>query len=176
MSGIDRRSRFTVPTIQTIGGTLARRLIPVADRMRDLPVRFGLRVYRVRIVLVRSSSGSRGVGVERVVEEREILPVPLVEGLDGITDDLEEVGRLQQGQIIVRGISGEYEEWWLQGRPDSEQQVPDGLAVFYEVEHVQTRRKRRYVIASVPAWKADGLEWVVTLEAAANERTRRGWV
>ena len=63
---------------------LASRLIRVADRMRDIRVKLGLRPYMVHLVRTRWEGGVRGKGEEIVISDVEILPVPLVSDLNGL--------------------------------------------------------------------------------------------
>ena len=55
-------TRFSQLNGMDLSKTLGRRLINTVDRLRDIPVRFGLRPYEVHVIRTRWTGGERGVG------------------------------------------------------------------------------------------------------------------
>ena len=57
--------RFTEATSAQAKKSLARSFIPLADSLRDMLTKFGLRAYKVTIVRIEWSGGKRGRGRSR---------------------------------------------------------------------------------------------------------------
>lgn len=170
-------AKFTDPTTIQANKTLARQLIPVADRIRDLFVRFGTRPYKVRVVRVRWSAGRRGVGAPVIEREMDILPTPLVQDLSTLTEIVQPVGLDEVGSILVSEISGRFTDNDLRflsadGRPPD----PD-VEVYYEIEFPKldgTSDKRRFFLRSAPHYAAGRFMWQLRLEKAHEDRARNG--
>lgn len=107
------------PTDQplTIGcGTpLATRLIPTADRLRQLNTRFGLRPYQVWMVWTKWGGKERGEGHERVIAQIPILPRPLVTDLTSVSLSAYSAGILPVGSLRIEEITGQLTEDVLNG-------------------------------------------------------------
>jgi len=171
LSGVDLRN------------TLARRLIRVADSVRDLYTRFGGRPYEVRIIRTRWSGGRRNIGEEILTSNTVILPTPLVSDLTSLTEIVQPVGLDEIGGIQVSQISGRYTEEQLLGRyPDGSPPEPDEQ-VFWEIEFPLTGAcagddagspKRRFIPRSAPYYSAFGFQWTVGLERSHEDRARNG--
>ena len=170
---------FDDPTQMELSNTLAQRLIPVADNIRNLFTRFGLRTYKVRIVRVRWSDGRRGRGVPQVVAEKDILPTPLVQDLSGITEILNPIGLDEVGTITVSEISGRFTDDELRFlAEDGEPPGPDE-EVFYEIEFPdpdgnRDSVKRRFLLRGAPYYNAGRFQWQIRLERVNEDRSRDG--
>ena len=171
---------FTKATGNTIRGSLVRRLIPTADKLRDLYTKFGLRAYSVRIIRTRWSGGSRGMGVESVSFTRLVEPTPKVSALDALTATVTGIGRMDEGTLYVTEISGTYTEEMLRGVDDDGTEPGADEDVYWEVEFVRPDGKegerRRFVPSAVPAYDPGGLQWSVTLVRQQQSRARNGEV
>lgn len=158
--------------------TVARRLIRVADRMRDVRVRFGLRTYKVHMVRTRWSGGVRGKGVETLVSDDVVLPTPLVSDLTGLALTVGPAVFNEIGTIVLSEVSGKYTENMLQGRGRGGEPVPDDESFWYEVEFTQagmdTAERRRFSIRSAPMYQAGRFQWLITLHVASQGRGREG--
>ena len=174
------RQGFDDPTKINLGNTLAQKLIPVADNIRNLFTRFGLRTYKVRIVRVRWSAGRRFKGVPSVVEELDIMPTPLVQDLTTLTEIASPIGLDEAGVIVVSEISGEYTDDQLRSlSKEGEPPGPDE-EVFYEIEYPQpngpstTNERRRFFLRGAPYYAAGRFQWSVRLEKTNEDRSRTG--
>lgn len=166
---------FTEVTSAQAKAALVRRFIPLADRLRDLLTRFGLRSYRVALVYVQWSGGERGVGVPSVVREVPLLPTPKVSTLASISEIVQPVGLDEVGSIELSQVSGRFTEEELRGLGQDGSELPPDMEFFYEVEFFPQEgqaQKRRFFPRSPPAYMAGRLQWVVRLEKANEDRAR----
>ena len=166
-------------------GTLAGRLVPVVDKVRNLYARLGVHVYRVYLVHVVWSGGKRGVGQQRITSRTEILPVPRVRDLSSVRRPIRSTGVTEEGDVVVDRISGKYAEDDLLGRtPDlADPALPrtsrSDVEFFWEiVENRPTTPNpviRRFSPPSAaPFIRRDAAQWSVTLTRQAGDRGRRG--
>jgi len=170
--------QFNDPTTMQLNATLARKLVPIADGLRNLLTRFGLRTYKVRIVRVRWSGVARGIGVPLVESSMDILPTPLVQDLTTLTEIVQPVGLDEVGTILVSEISGRFTDDQLRflhtdgGEPEPNEEI------FYEIEFPQLDGrpsiKRRFYLRSAPYYFAGRFQWQVRLEKAHEDRSRTG--
>lgn len=169
---------FALATPATVRGSLAQKLIPVVDKVRDLSTRLGMRPYRVRIVRTRSAGGKRGVGVESVVFEVDVLPTPKVVDLNTLQEMVTPVGTTEIGLVQLQQVSGRYSEDFLVGVDSSGAPVPESDAVYYEIEWVRPDGKQtdrhRFALAVVPYYNASSIQWTITLDAQLEKRRRDG--
>lgn len=179
--------------------SLANRLSGMADRVRQIPTRFGARPYRTFLVWTRWGGKMRGDGNEEVTNELELLPTPEVQSLDAVTFSAFHAGNLPVGSIRLMGVSVRlYSYDMLVGRlipkcvdPDSGrvevaaayEHLPQPLDFYYEVREdgrqlplsVDCRpERRRFQLFSWPFKKAEDVEWTLMLEKASGDRTRAG--
>jgi hypothetical protein len=171
------KRQFTKLTGSDFGKTLARRFVPLADSLRDLLTKVGLRPYIVRIVRTRWSGPYRGQGQEYVVSETDVLPTPKISDLSGITAIVQPIGLDEIGGIMVSQISGRFTEEELRGlsADGSPPEVTDN--VFWEIEFPRPDgpgERRRFVMRSAPHYYSGRLQWVVRLERANEDRARSG--
>lgn len=97
--------------------TLAHRLTPVADRLRQLNTRFGLRSKRVFLVWTEWTGVERGEGDERVIAELELLPTPRVSDLSALSRRPYAAGIFPEGSLRIDQISaGAYTKDVLTGK------------------------------------------------------------
>lgn len=170
------RGPFTTVSRDLLGSSLGECLKAVADCARDIPVQLGLRVYDVRIVVTRWTGGARGLGQEVVARETLILPVPSVEGLEGLDDATTAVGRVEEGGITVRGISGAYTEEELRGHDSAGNPPAPDESVWWEIYYPNPANptggtKRRFTVGSVLEYQPTSAQWVVGLVRAHEDRT-----
>lgn len=132
-----------------VGRTLADRLIPLADSVRQLYTDFGLRPYRIFLVWIEwkpegAVLGGQldfdevGAGEPTLVREIELLPTPRVE-LGGVGKDFDAVGTTERGSVGVSEISESYSEDQLTGLLNEfrDPKYPDtlrqGIDFFWEI-------------------------------------------
>ncbi len=169
---------YTVPDAATLKCSLAQKLIPSVDRIRDIYTRLGARPYRVFIVRTRFAGPRQGMGVEQVVSELELLPTPLVVDMRGLSEMVTPVGVNEQGIVQLQYISGRYTEEMLLGIGSTGQPLPANETVYYEI--IFFRRdggppeRRRFVRDAVPTYNALQFQWQVNLVSALENRSRDG--
>jgi len=174
----EKKDGFSVSGPRLLARSLQRMLVPVVDKVRDLNTRLGMRPYRVRVVRTTWGSGERGVGVEVVVSEMELLPTPLLVDMNTLSEEVTAVGRVEVGTVTLREVSGRYTEDHLTGVDSEGNPVGDSDSLYYEVDMFrpdgQPGERRRFALASVPFYDAPRAQWVVTLDAQLARRGRDG--
>ncbi len=172
---------FTRLTSATFANTLTRRLVPVADSIRDLSTKVGLRPYQVRRVWTIWSGGRRGVGMETVLREELIEPTPKLGALDALTEQVIPVGTDEQGELVLDKISGRYTEEDLRGFTVTGNgelmRLEQAHQFYYEVEFFggdAPSVRRRFYISGTPSYYPGRLCWQVRLVRAREDRTRDG--
>lgn len=170
--------RFTRPDALSARDSLARRLVCVADELRDLYTSFGLRPYVVRIIRTRWTGGARGLGEEYVTHQREILPTPRISDLSSLTQVLHPIGLDEHGSIQLSEVSGRYTEDELRGLDSDGTPPAEDEQTYYEVEFPrvdsQPGERRRFFLRSAPMYQSDRFQWTLTLERAHEGRDRAG--
>lgn len=171
--------KYTDPSVLDLRRTLAQRLIPVADRIRDLFTQFGCRPYKVRIVRVRWADGERGRGLPVVEKVVDLLPTPLVQDMSSLTEIVQPVGLDEIGSIIVSEISGRFTDDDLRFADRYGQPPGPDEEVFYEIEFPRTPDgkpgdKRRFYLRGAPHYTSTRFEWQVRLEKSHEDRQRNG--
>lgn len=164
--------------------TLTSRLVPIADKIRTLADKFGMRPYRVWLVHVKWSGTRVGEGVPQVASRRELQPVPRVFDMSSTTLALTPVGLNESGTLMVDQVSAKWTEDDLMGRTWDliDPALPaTGLRngeFFWEVQEARPTQPpppiRRYVPTGVPMLIKGGLQWRVTLTKQNAERNRNG--
>lgn len=167
--------RFTEVSARQAASSLARRFVPLADSLRDLLTRFGLRSYRVLAVRVAWSGSRRGYGVPTVVSEEAILPTPkITPTLDQV---IQPVGSLEVGSVEMSQISGRFSEEQLMGLGEGGEPLPPNEEFFYEVEffpHDGPSLRRRFVPKAPATYYPGRLQWTLRLERSFDNRERNG--
>lgn len=95
--------------------TLAARLSPTIDRLRQKLTDFGLRPYNVSLTWTRWNGQERGEGREAVVRRLSLLPNPLVEDLTGVSLQAQAAGVLPVGSARISRVSPRYSQDLLMG-------------------------------------------------------------
>ena len=170
--------KFTSMSGSDLQQSLIGKLRPVADNIRDLATRVGLRPYQVFIIQTRWAGDYRGDGVDEVISTLELLPTPKVEDLGSLNERVGPVGVEEVGNVLITGISASYTEdelrgWTAEGIP------PDAnVSVFWEVNYPRetgtTSRRRRFHLAGAPVYMPGRLSWEVLLESSVERRGRDG--
>lgn len=182
---VEMSGRLRPPEPALMPQTLAGRLVPVADKLRALKARFGIRPYRVYMVHAVWTGGRRGVGNLTIASRREILPVPRMRDLAGVNRHLRATGLTEEGDISIDEISAKYAEDDLMGRtPDLENPEltrtsrPD-VDFWWEV--VEARAVGRPPVTRrfsppvrVPELARDSMSWKVVLTKQGEDRGRNG--
>lgn len=178
LTDVKLKQKFDDPTQMDLRNTLAQKLIPVADNIRNLHTRFGLRSYKVAIVRVSWSGGERGRGTPHVKDVRALLPTPLVQDLTTLTEVLTPIGLDEVGVVSVSEISGEFTDNQLRWLSDDGEPPSPDEEVFYEIEYPQPDGtesvKRRFSLRGAPHYSANRFQWIIRLEKANEDRSRIG--
>lgn len=169
---------FTVSTPRLNAKSLARKLIPVVDKARDIATQLGARPYRVRLVRTRWTGGRRGVGVEEIISLMEILPTPKVVDLNTLAEIVTPIGPTEIGLIQLQQVSGRYTEDILVGVDPSGNKPAQSDDLYYEIEFFRVDEQpsdhHRFALATVPYYHATQCQWTITLDAQIAKRRRDG--
>lgn len=170
-------AKFTEVTAQQLKKTLVRSFIPLADSLRDLLTKFGLRIYKVTIIRVQWSGGKRGIGAASVITSTPILPTPLIGDLNSLTAFIQSVGTDELGSLSISKISGRFTEEELRGLSKQGEEIPDDEEVYWEVEfpnQTGDALKRRFLMRAAPVYSPGSFQWTVRLERSHEDRARNG--
>jgi hypothetical protein len=158
--------------------TLANRLGPRVDRLRQFSTNFGLRPYRVFLVWTRYSGDERGEGDEHELRRVEVLPTPRVTALDNLTYGPVSTGVLPSGSVRIDRVSTTFTEDQLMGRLANGDSLPNPRDFFYEiVEDGRTSEapaRLKFRPLSNPALLPGKQMWTLMLERISEDRTRAG--
>lgn len=176
---IDGRLSFTDLRHGAYNSTLARRLVPVADRLRDLLTKAGLRPYIMRLVWTQWSEGMRGYGVEEVLRTIDLLPTPKIRNIEELNELVRAEGVDEFGDIKVTQISARYTENFLRGLDENGNAIPDNQNFYYEIEFPDENgnfpgEKRRFTLGSAFALYPGRFGWEVRLTKAIGNRSNDG--
>jgi len=176
--------RLRSPTPDQSRGTLASRLVKVADRVRNLNARFGIRPYRMFLIHTIWTGGERGIGDERIVSRIELLPVPLLKNIGALDEVLRATGTVEEGDVECVEISARYTEDDLLGRtpdirdPALQRTALEEMDFCWEAVENRPQRPfaviRRFAVRGVPELSRDGFQWKVRLVKQDYDRGRRG--
>lgn len=155
----------------------------IADKLRQLNTKFGLRSLRAFIVWTRWQGASQGQGNEEVIAEIEILPTPKVVGLDGVTLNPFRAGMFPVGSLRLDEISGTFDRDTLKGRkvPGHPEIDPttERFEFFYEL--VDDGRagdapahRARYRLFGEPQRREGFVCWAIMLQRMNDDRQRDG--
>lgn len=171
---------FTDPSLPGFdaGRTLMQSLVPCVDGIRDLYTCLGTRSYVVVLVRTKWSGGERGTGVEEIVSEETILPVPRVGPVSSMNRVNEPVGLLEQGELKVDQISARYTEDHLLGMPVDGSKMPYDENFYWELRVIPAdgspQVRRRFFPKGVPNLDMMQVQWSVQIERASQDRGRGG--
>jgi hypothetical protein len=153
----------------------------LADRLRQLNTRFGLRSKRVFLVWSRFSGEERGEGAERVIARVEILPTPKIADLTAVSLNPFTVGTFPVGSLRISEISATFTADELTGRKvpgQAKRLVEEPVDFFFEV--VEDGRgddpaeRQRYRMLGQPDRREGAVSWTVVLERVSEDFDRRG--
>lgn len=189
---------------RTIAARFAGRIgkVGLADRLRQLYTRFGLRSKRVFLVWTVSSGARRGAGTEKIVARVELLPTPKVSDLTAKALNPYSAGTLPVGTVRLQHVSAALSADVLTGRripqqvgnnsvgyqitgpvPHQEERgyappLPEDVMFFYEIvedgRHESEPARARYRLAASPNLNEGGVYWDVLLEASSEDLARSG--
>ena len=177
-SKFSKKDGFTKFTGTEANQTLASRLAPVADKLRDLNTRFGRRNYNVTIYRTRWSGRVRGQGEESVIFQQDILPTPALADLGSLTELATLHGLDESGSIQLSEISHRFTEDILMGVDPEGFEPLDTDNVYYEIEFTRPDgrpgAKRRFELRGAPTYRPDQFQWFISLEQIDANRFRDG--
>jgi hypothetical protein len=169
--------------------TLANRLAPVGDRVRQIATRLGVRPYRVFLTWTQWTGPERGEGTENLYARLEILPTPRVQSLDKLAFSLYHAGTITVGSVQVDRISlVQFTEDVLRGKsfPNNplpfgenpqEKHIPQPYEFFWEIVEDgrgdDPPKRERFRLMNRPMRQAGKLQWVCWLERTSLDRTRQ---
>ena len=150
--------------------TLIASLVPCIDSIRGINADMGLRRYRVFLVKTRFSGATRGMGVEQVVSEEEVLPMPKIEPFTGLNLVMMTVGTDEAGDVRASEISLKYDENKLLGRGPSGEGLGPNERFYWELQNIAEGEswRRRFVMRGVPASDPGRMMWSVILTRAGQ--------
>ncbi len=177
--------RLRPPLTGLVPQTLASRLVTVADRVRNLKAKFGIRPYRVWMIHAYWTGRKRGDGELVIASRRELLPVPRVRDIDSVRRVLRSTGLTEEGDIVIDEISAKYAEDDLTGRtPDNiDPAIPrtslKTVEFWFEVQESRAvspppAPRRFSPPVAAPKLSRDGLQWLIVLTKQGNDRGRQG--
>jgi hypothetical protein len=115
VGGCGPTSNLHTLTSNQAARTLAHRLAPLADRLRQLEVNFGLRPYVTFLVWTRWDGEERGEGHQQVERRVALVPNPVVEDLTAVTLQPYAAGVLPVGSVRISKVSARYPQDLLMG-------------------------------------------------------------
>lgn len=153
----------------------------LADRLRQLSTKFGLRSQRVFLVWTKFTGEERGEGDEHVIARVEILPTPKVEGVTAQAYNPFSAGKYPVGSVRVTEVSAglfTYEQLVGSRVPGQAAPLADPIDFFYELVEDgrgdDQPRHPRYRLLGVPERREGNVSWSLVLERAGEELDRRG--
>jgi hypothetical protein len=174
--------------------TLANRLAPRADRLRQFNTKFGVRSKRVFLTWTRWDSDERGEGHEVIFARVELLPTPRVNDLTAIQRRAFLQGALPDGSIRVDEISvASFTEDNLTGltipgdpgqpgtpvNPNGvERKTKGNISFFYEIQDDgrgdNPAARQRFNISGFPYRAESKLQFIVILVRESQDMNRLG--
>ncbi len=152
--------------------SLANRLSPTVDRLRQLATNLGLRSRRVFLVWTTFDGGQRGEGDEQLIAKIELLPTPKVSELVGQQFLGYAGGVLPTGSLRIEKVSAGFTEAQLMGREipgvPGLTTIPQPYDFFYEMIEDGRDLLRpipmRYRMFGSPYRKEGSVSWTLLLE------------
>lgn len=152
----------------------------LADRLRQLNTRFGLRSKRCFLVWTKFTGEERGEGDEKILARVEILPTPKVGDLTSLTLNPFTAGTFPVGSVRIQEISLSFTYDELMGTkvPGQDKPIADPIDFFWEL--VEDGRgdakpeRARYRVLGTPVRNESEVMWEVILERTAEQFSRDG--
>lgn len=159
--------------------TLLGELADCVDCWRHISSELGARPYRVFVVKTRWTGKRRGEGIEIPVFEEELTPTPKVDPISAIQQQLQDIGLDEVGTVNVAELSPRYTSNFLMGRDEQGRGIAANESFFWEIVLIRNKanepqKRRRFMVAGVPAYEANKLQWSVRLVRAGNDREEDG--
>jgi hypothetical protein len=115
-----------------------------------------------------------------VVAFERLLPTPQIADLVTIYKDVESIGTIEAGDVVISEISPRYTEDYLTGRdvvvpPGTP--IPEDVNFYWEVLYPEadgTGIRRRFTPKTAPNSDPTGFQWTVKLTRQMEDRTRSG--
>jgi hypothetical protein len=183
-------SRIRALTSDQAKRTLANKLAPTGDRIRQIATRLGVRPYRCFLTWTKwdAPAGERGEGNEQLYARMEILPTPRVRSLDRLSFSLAHGGVIPVGSVQVDRISlTQFTEDVLLGKslPHNplpfgevlqEKHIPQPYEFFWEIVEDgrgdNPPKRNRFRPMNKPERRAGKLDYTIMLERVSLDRTR----
>lgn len=152
--------------------SLANRLGPTADRLRQFATKFGIRPYRFFLVWTVFDGEERGEGTERELARIELLPTPKIGELTSLQEAAFSTGTLSTGVLRLDKISLKFTTAALRGLeiPTEGQKLnmPPKVDFWYEMREDgrggDTPIPLRFRLNGEPFRRAGSVSWSVLLE------------
>lgn len=155
----------------------------IADKIRQLNTKLGIRPNRVFLVWTQFSGVDRGEGAERELARVELLPTPKVQDLTSIALNPYSAGKLPVGSVRIDEISaGAYTADQLKGLKipglKDEYILPPNVSFF--IEMYEDGRgdpepvRMRYRVMAGPFRNAGNVCWTMILDRASEDESREG--
>ena len=161
--------------------TLANRMVPTVDRLRQMLTRYGLRPYNVFLAWHYWTGKERGEGYEKECKRIALVPNPKVEDLSSVALNPFSAGVVPIGTVRLSRISGAYTADVLMGRmlpKEHEDHIPEKWVFFWEI--VEDGRgddpplRQKYRPLSQPMRRAGEVDWTIILERVSEDLDRNG--
>lgn len=162
--------------------TLAHRLSPRVDRIRQIATKLGIRPYECYLVWQKWNGSERGEGTPTEARRIQILPNPKVEDIAAVSLGLFGIGMIPVGSIRVTRISASrFTQDMLTGKwvpTQHENTIPEPYSFFYEI--VEDGRgddppvRAKYRLLSTPFRRAGQVDWTILLEKISEDLGRDG--
>jgi len=161
--------------------SLVNRLQKTVDRVRQIPVNFGLRSQRVFLVWTKYTGSERGEGREVEIRRKEILPTPKVGPMNAIsfaaiTGGIMPVGSQRVQNVSLSFTADELEGLWI---PEPhEERVPEPYRFYYEIAEDgrgdRAPLRQRFRLAAKPWRNESAISWELILERVSEDPDRSG--
>ena len=162
------------PDAFNYGNTLAAKLGGCVDKIRGINAMLGLRPYHVYLVHTRWSGTEVGDGVESVLTQEEVLPVPRVQSIASLRLQLQSVGLAEIGDLQLSEVSTRYTENRLRRLQEDGTSYPRNESTYWEIHFLRADGsnaiRRRFVCVGVPVLEPGNVQWTVSLSRSYNDR------
>jgi hypothetical protein len=156
--------------------SLAHRIAPRIDKVRQIATKLGLRPYRVALVWTAFDGSERGEGTEVEVKRIELLPTPKLQGMDGVMLNPFTIGLVPIGMVRLKLVSATYTFDVLSGfwvPEQHEKHIPQPINFRYEVVEDgrgdSVPKVQKFRLAAKPERQAGSVSWLVLLERIGTD-------